>query len=75
MTDTIDKALKLALAEFKKDIGENAKLEEGDSFITVFNDAVITISMEPGRGLKVDISVGKPYFVDFDLDLLEERDG
>lgn len=68
---TIDKAMEYALKEFKKEYGEDARLEDGDEFVTVFNDAVMTISFEDGK-LSIKIVAGKPYFVDYDLDLLEK---
>ena len=43
--DKISKAIELATKEFKKEYGQDAKLQEGDEFVTIFNDGVVTISM------------------------------
>lgn len=40
---TIDEAIKLAMDEFTKEFGEDAKLEDGDEFATVFNDGIIIL--------------------------------
>lgn len=37
---------KLAMEQFRAEFGEDAKLEEEDSFATVFNDAVVIIGLE-----------------------------
>ena len=71
--DTISKTIELAQEQFEKEYGKDAKLEDGDEFVTVFNDAVLIIGFEDKK-LSVKISAGKPYFVDFDLDLLEKND-
>ena len=57
-----------AMAKFKEEFGEDAKLEDGDRFVTVYNDAVLIISLE-NQQLKFDILAGTPYFVDMNLNL------
>jgi len=69
--ETISKALELAQEQFKNEYGQDAKLEEGEEFVTVFNDAVLIIGFED-KNLSIKISAGKPYFVDFNLDLLDK---
>ena len=55
-------AIELAMEQFKAEFGQDAKLEDGDEFATVFNDAVVIIGLN-NRKLSVRILVGKPYFV------------
>lgn len=63
-------AIQLAMEQFRAEFGEDAKLEEGDSFATVFNDAVVIIGLE-NRQLSVQVLAGKPYYVDHSLNLTE----
>lgn len=56
--------------EFKKEFGENAKLEEGDEFVTVFNNCTLIISIEDGT-LRERFIGGKPYRVDMSLAIYE----
>jgi hypothetical protein len=67
----VDQAIQIALNEFKKEYGENAKIEDGDEFATVFNDGILVISME-NKKLSIKIFAGEPYKVDFNLNLLDE---
>lgn len=62
----IEKAIDLAFNEFEKEFGEDTKLEEGDVFVTVFNDAVLVISLEE-RKMKIKFYAGEPYIVDFNV--------
>lgn len=71
MKTTIDQAIDLAVKKFKDEHGKDAKLEDGEEFCTVFNDAVVILGIE-NRKFSVKILAGKPYFVDFDLDLIEK---
>lgn len=66
--DELEQALDSAMEKFKEEFGEDAKLEDGDRFATVYNDAVLIISLE-NRQLKLDILAGTPYFVDMNLNL------
>ncbi len=72
--NTIDKAIGLAMKQFKDEHGQDTKLEDGDEFVTVFNDDVLIIGLDNTK-LSVKISAGKPYFVDFNLDLLAKEAG
>lgn len=60
--------IELAMEQFKAEFGQDAKLEDGDEFATVFNDAVVIISFN-NRNLSVRILAGKPYFVNQNLNL------
>ena len=71
--DTIAKAIQLAQEKYKDEYGKETKLEDGEEFATIFNDAVLIIGLEDKK-LSVKISAGKPYFVDFSLDLLDEKE-
>lgn len=71
--ETINKAIEMLQNAMKEEYGNDAKLENGDSITGVFNDGVITISMENGE-LKIDIKVGTPYKFDFNLNLIEKEE-
>lgn len=70
--DNIKKAIELALAEFHKENGPDAKLEDGDEFATILNDGVLIIGMED-REAKIKFLLGKPYFVDFSIGLIKDE--
>lgn len=70
MMDKTNKAIELAMEEFKKDNGEDAKPEDGDEFATVMNDGILIIGLEDHE-LKVKFLLGEPYKVDFDLGMTE----
>lgn len=67
----LDEAVGAAFKEFKKEFGEDAKLEEGDEFVTVFNNAVLVIGVED-HVLRTKFIGGKPYKVDMTLEIYEE---
>lgn len=69
---TIPEAITMLQEAMKKEFGENAKLEDGDSITGVFNDAVMTLSNENNE-IKLDIKAGEPYKFDCNLNLLEEK--
>lgn len=62
--------IELAMEQYKTEFGEDAKLEDGEEFATVFNDAVVIIGIED-RNLKIRVLAGKPYFVNQNLNLTE----
>ena len=66
----IDQAIELAFKEFKEKYGEDAKLENGDEFVTVFNNCVLIISFRNEK-LKTKFISGKPNKVDFSLQIFE----
>lgn len=68
--EQIQNAVLAAFEEFKKEFGENAKLEEGDEFVTVFNNCTLIISIEDGT-LRERFIGGKPYRVDMSLAICE----
>lgn len=68
--EELKNAIQLAMEQFQAEYGEDSKLEDGDEFVTVFNDAVVIISLE-NRKLGIKILAGKPYFVDHSLNLTE----
>ena len=69
--ETISKAMEMMQKAMKEEYGKDAKLEDGDSITGVFNDGVMTMSLENGE-LKLDIKAGTPYKFDFNLNLVEE---
>lgn len=74
MFKELDEAVGKAFEEFKKEFGEDAKLEEGGEFVTVLNNAVLVISLEAGT-LKTKFIGGKPFKVDMTLKIYEGSDG
>lgn len=71
--EAISKAMEMMQKAMKEEYGEDAKLEDGDSITGVFNDGVMTMSLENGE-LKLDIKAGTPYKFDFDLNLVEKEE-
>ena len=65
-----DEANRAAVEEFKKEFGEDVKLEEGDELVTVFNNAVLVIGVED-YNLNTKFIGGKPYKVDMTLAIYE----
>lgn len=70
--EAISKAIEMMQKAMKEEYGKDTKLEEGDSITGVFNDAVITMSLE-NHELKLDIKAGEPYKFDYNLNLVEEN--
>lgn len=68
--DNMSKAIILALKEFEHECG---KLEDGDEFVTCFNDGVLIISFIDEE-LGVKFILGEPYKIDFDLNMLENEE-
>jgi hypothetical protein len=68
--DQINKAIALAMEEFRKENGEDAKLEDGEEFAAVFNDGILIIGIEDHE-LKIKFILGEPYKIDFDLGMTE----
>lgn len=69
----LDEAVGKAFEKFKKEFGEDAKLEEGDEFVIVLNNAVLIISLED-RTLKTKFIGGVPFKVDMTLDIFKGSD-
>lgn len=70
--EIIKKGILLAMDEFRKEFGKDAKLEVGDIFATVFNDAVLIVEVENEK-LSFNFLAGKPYRIDYSLDLLSQE--
>lgn len=56
------------MEKFNEKYGEDAKLEDGDEFVTVFNNCVLVISIEDGN-LSTKFIGGKPCEVDMTLSI------
>lgn len=69
MEETVN-FFELAMSNLEPNLVRMQKLEEGDSFATVFNDAVVIIGLE-NRQLSVQVLAGAPYFVNKNLNLTE----
>lgn len=70
MMDKLNKAISLAMGEFKKENGQDVRLDDGDEFATVFNDGILILGLECSE-LKVKVLLGEPYQVDFSFNLTE----
>lgn len=70
--EQFEDAVNAAFVEFKKEFGEEARLEDEDKFVTIFNNATLVISLEDGH-LKTEFIGGEPYQVDMTLDFYEDE--
>nr|WP_305182110.1 hypothetical protein [uncultured Schaedlerella sp.] len=70
--EELGQAIKLAMQKFKEEYGEDTKLEDGDEFVTVFNNCVLIVSLEDGN-LSTKFIGGKPYEVDMTLSIYESE--
>lgn len=70
--DDITKAIELALEAFKKELGEDAKLEEGDEVVFQLNNCVLIMSIEDNT-LKQRFIGGLPIKVDYTLKIYEKE--
>lgn len=70
--EQIYKAINIALDRFLEDAGKET-LEDGDEFVTVFNNCYLYIAKE-GDTLKHHFIGGKPYQVDLTLSAYEESE-
>lgn len=68
--EELGQAINLAMEKFKEEYGDDAKLEDGDEFVTVFNNCVLIISLEDGR-LETKFIGGKPFYADMTLSIYE----
>lgn len=71
--EQLGEAVRRAFDEFRKEFGEDAKLENGDEFVTVLNNAVLIISLEDGK-LETKFIGGAPFKVDMTLKIYEGSD-
>lgn len=69
--DNVNKAIMAAMNEFEKEHGEDAKLEDGEEFATVFNDCILIVGVEDKKP-QLKFIVGKPYNVDMAVGFMEE---
>ena len=60
MQDKLANGINKIISEFKKESGEDAKLEDSDELVGVFGDCVIIISLE-NKEMKVKVILGEPY--------------
>lgn len=68
--EELRQAISLAMEKFKEEYGEDAKLEDGDEFVTVFNNCTLIISLE-NRELSTKFIGGNPCYVDMALSIYE----
>ena len=65
-------AIELAMEKFNEEFGEGS-LEDGDEFVTVFNNCVLIISLENGK-VSTHFIGGKPYVIDMTLSIYESEE-
>ena len=70
--EELETAIKLAMEKFSEEFGEGT-LEDGDEFVTVFNNCVLIISLENGH-FSTKFIGGKPYEVDMTLNIYESEE-
>ena len=70
--DELFKAIDAAYKEYEKEYGTDAKLEDGEKFFTIFNNAMLIISKEDGE-LKTEFLGDKPFQVDMTLEIFGEE--
>lgn len=71
MNEELGNAFALTMAEFKEEYGEDAKLKDGDEFVTVFNNCTMIIGLENSE-LQLKLVGGKAYHVDCSVSIFEE---
>lgn len=71
--EEIGEAIELAMQKFKEEFGEDEKLEEGDEFVTIFNNCVLIISFEDGK-FQTKFIEGKPFEVDMALKIYGDEE-
>lgn len=73
MIEDLNKALELAVEAFKKEYGENAKLEDGDEYFFQFNNGMMILSAE-NRELKTAFNNELPIKIDHTLKIYENAE-
>lgn len=71
--EDIQKAVELAIEAFKERYGQDAKLEDGDTFVCVMNNCTLIVSLKDGN-LKEEFIGDKPLQVDHTLKIYESED-
>lgn len=65
------KVVRLMLAEYKRQNGEDAKLEEGDWIVAELNNATVFLQMKDGE-LDIKFTGDKPLKVDYSVGFFQE---
>lgn len=71
--DEIKEAIALAMQEFHKEYGEDAKMRDGDEFVAVLNNCTLVVSNKDGEAGFHFIG-GKPLKADMSLGIYEDVD-
>lgn len=69
----LGKAINLAMEKLKERHGEDSKLEEGDEFVTVFNNCILIVSFEEGC-LEAKFIDEKPFYADMTISVYESKE-
>ena len=73
MIGDLDKVLELAIEAFKKEYGENAKIEDGDEYFFQFKNGMMILSVE-NRELKTAFNSELPIKIDHTLKIYENAE-
>ena len=66
--EEIKLAIGLAVQKFKEKYGQDAELEEGEEFVTAFNNCTLIISFKAGE-LETKFIPGRPLEIDMELSI------
>lgn len=66
--EEIKLAIGLAVQKFKEKYGQDAELEEGEEFVTAFNNCTLVISLKTGE-LETKFIPGRPLEIDMELSI------
>lgn len=70
--DELGKAIEMASAAWREKYADGGRLEDGDSFVAVFRNAYLYVSLQDGV-LKTEFIGGQPVVVDMELSVYSEN--
>lgn len=66
----IGQAIKMAVAEYKKEFGQEAQLKNGEAFASLFSNGVLVVYNNEKIGFY--FTVGEPYKIDEEIDIYKK---
>ena len=70
MMNELGKAVKLAIEAWKKERADGGDLEDGDSFVAIFGNCCLYVSLEDGK-LKTEFMADMPVKIDMSLKIYD----
>lgn len=67
----IGQAIKMAVAEYKKEFGQEAQLKNGEAFASLFNNGVLVVSNNNEK-IGFYFTGGEPYKIDEEIDIYKK---